>query len=78
MQPLKIRRGSLSISAHICLGDTIIREKTQTQKGKWYMISCIKSYNLELTEVESTMEVSEPCGGEGGDEAVGQKVQTPS
>lgn len=42
------------------------------------MISWIKFYNLELTEVESTMEVSEPCGGEGGDEAVGQKVQTPS
>lgn len=53
-------------------------KKTQTQKGKRHMISCIKFYNLELTEVESTMEASEPCGGEGGDEDADQKVQTPS
>lgn len=53
-------------------------KKTHTQKGKRHVISYIKFYNLELTEVESTMEVSEPCGGGGGDEAVDHKVQAPS
>lgn len=57
----KIRRGSLSISAHICLGDTIIRADTERQMAHDFLY--IKVYNLGLTEVESTLEVSEPRGG---------------